>query len=281
MAQLIPYKSGFEVQPSRISSIGEVFFTNGSIEVSPNQKQCEAYGYTYDIATGTCRAFKNSQSLNKTFTNLDNVIRGQGNNVIPGTRNTYVMGVNNVVNGDTQNNIIAGNRNEITSGVNNTFVYGTLGNATADNSIVLGGNDQKSILGERQVTTLIYGHTTTDNSTTNAFLNNVTNSLYAIPLNAAMYFQADILAVDATESGSATGSFKAWVERGVVINKSGTASISRTRTSPASSGTTTGWSPVSTVSGTNYVLTVKGGTGQTVEWVASIRFTQFQSSTAL
>ena len=96
-----------------------------------------------------------------------------------------------------------------------------------------------------------------------------------------MYFQADILAIDATEGGSYTGSFKSWVERGVVINESGTLSISRTRTSPASSGTTTGWSPVSTVSGTDYVLTVKGATGQTVEWVASIRFTQIKTNVAL
>ncbi len=281
MASLTPYISGFDVQPSRITNTGEVFFTNGNIEVSPNQRQCEAYGYTYDVATGTCRAFINSQSLNNTFINQDNVIKGQGNRTIVGTRNTYIMGVDNVVNGLSQNNIIIGNKNEITSGVNNTFVYGTLANSTADNSIVLGGNAPADILGERQVTTIMYGKQTTDNSTTNAFLNNVTDSLYAIPENAAMYFQADILAVDTTTEGAGLGSFKSWVERGVVINKSGTASISRTRTSPASSGTTTGWSPVSTVSGTNYVLTVKGATGTTVEWVASIRFTQFQSRTAL
>jgi len=275
------YKTGFSVKPSLVGNTGVVTFTDGTNDVIPNQRQCEAYGYYYHPATGTCRAFNYSTTLNtNTQTNEGNVIKGQGNSVIGGTRNTYIMGVDNIVNGSSQNNIIIGNQNEITSGINNTFVYGTLANSTADNSIVLGGNAPADILGERQVTTIMYGKQTTDNSTTNAFLNNVTDSLYAIPENAAMYFQADILAV-CTVGGDDVGSFKSWVERGVVINESGTASITRTRTSPASSGTTTGWSPVSAVTGTDYVLTVKGATGQTVEWVASIRFTQFQSRTAL
>ena len=283
MTQLTPYISGFEVKPSRITNTGEVFFTNGSIEVSPNQRQCEAYGYTYDASTGTCRAFTNSQKLSGTFTREDNVIKGQGNSVLGGSKNTFIMGVNNVINGDSQNNIIIGNHNEITSGVNNTFVYGTLASSTVDNSIVLGGNAPTDILGERQVTTLMCGRQTTDGTTVNSFINNVTDNLYTLARNAVIYFQADILAVRiGGDSGSgAVGDFKSWVERGVFVNKSGTMSISRSRTSPASSGTTTGWSPVSTVSGQNYVLTVTGAADMTIEWVASLRFTQIKTNVAL
>ncbi len=278
------YKKGFSVKPSEIGNTGVVTFTDGTNDIIPNQRQCEAYGYYFHSATGTCRAFNYSTTLNTNIqTNEGNIIKGQGNSVVGGTRNTYIMGVDNIVNGLSQNNIIVGNQNEIAYDVDNAFVYGTLANATADNSIVLGGNAPADILGERQVTTLMYGKQTTDGTTTNSFLNNVTDSLYEIPRNLATYFQADILAVRVGgDSGSgALGNFKAWVERGVVINESGTLSISRTRTSPASSGTTTGWSPVSTVSGSNYVLTVKGATDMTIEWVASIRFTQIQSSVAL
>ena len=279
----IKYKTGFEIKPSRVNNIGEVFFTDGTIEVIPNQKQCEAYGYYFHPATGTCKAFDYSTKLDTSFTNESTVIKGQGNTTADGTNNASIMGVNNIVNGSSNNTIIVGNQSQIESGVSNTSVFGTLGNSTADNSIVLGGNAAADILGERQVSTIMYGLQTTDASTNISFLNNVSGSFYAIPENAAMYFQADILAVRvAGSSGSgAVGDFKSWVERGVVINKSGTASISRTRTSPTSSGTTTGWSPVSTVVGTNYQLTVTGAANMTIEWVASIRFTQIQTSVSL
>lgn len=283
MSRFINYKKGFTVKPDIINPNGQVIFTDGTNNLLPNQRQCEAYGYTYNEVTHTCSAFTVRPSLNTSFANENNSINGTGNITETGTNNTYIIGEQNTVKGLSRNNMVVGNNNEIQNSINNAFVYGTLGNATADNSIVLGGNALGDLLGERQVSTVMYGHQTTDASTNISFLNNVTDSFYAIPENAAMYFEADILALRvAGSSGSgAVGDFKCWVERGVVINKSGTASISRTRTSPTSSGTTTGWSPVSTVVGTNYQLTVKGAANMTIEWVASIRFTQIQTNVSL
>ena len=279
----ISYKKGFSVKPHVITPDGVVIFTDGTNGLLPNQPQCEAYGYTFDSVTGTCSAFNFVPNLVKNFSNENNKIKGPGNKAELGTNNTYIIGENNTVKGLSRNNIIAGNNNEIENNVNNAFAYGTLGNATSDNSIVLGGNAIGDLLGERQVTTVISGWQTTGTGATNSYLNGVRDSYYAIPTNAALYFQADILALrTAGSSGSgAVGDFKSWVERGVVINKSGTASISRSRTSPASSGTTTSWAPVSTVSGTNYVLTVEGAADMTIEWVASIRFTQIQTNVSL
>ena len=283
MSRFIAYKKGFTIKPDTITPNGQVVFTDGTNGVLPNQKQCEAYGYNYDTVTGTCRAFKVTPNILKNFENENNHVKGTGNKTELGTNNSYIIGEQNTIKGLSRNNIVVGNNNEIQNSTNNSFVYGTLGNATADNSIVLGGNALGDLLGERQVTTIMYGLQTTDATTSISFLNNVSGSFYAIPENAAMYFQADILALRvAGSSGSgAVGDFKSWVERGVVINKSGTASISRSRTSPASSGTTTGWSPVSTVVGTNYQLTVKGAANMTIEWVASIRFTQIQTNVSL
>ena len=65
------------------------------------------------------------------------------------------MGENNIVKGISRNNIIIGSNNEIANGVDNANVYGTLAQATADNSIVLGGNAGTDILGERQNITLM------------------------------------------------------------------------------------------------------------------------------
>ena len=279
----IPYLSGFDVKPSTTTSIGVVTFTDGTNEIAPNQLQCEAYGYTYNQADGTCSIFRFNTNLNTSFSNATNKLQGAGNTTETGTNNTYIIGENNTVKGLSRNNIVVGNQNEIANNVNNANVFGTLGEATADNSIVLGGNASADNLGERQTMTFMYGKTTTDNSTVDAFLNNTTDSYFVVPENTAIYFQSESLAVrvGGSSGSGAVGDFKAWVERGVVINKSGTLSIQRSRTSPASSGTTTGWSPINSVSGTNFLQTVKGANNMNIEWASTIRMTQIKTGVAL
>jgi len=279
----IPYLSGFDVKPSITSPTGVVTFTDGINDIIPNQLQCEAYGYTYNKADGTCSIFRYNTNLNRSFSNVTNKLQGAGNTTETGTTNTYIIGENNTVKGISRNNIVVGNNNEIANGVNNANVYGTLGEATADNSIVLGGNAIGDNLGERQTMTFMYGKTTTNNSTVDAFLNNTTDSYFVVPENTAIYFQSESLAVrvGGSSGSGAVGDFKAWVERGVVINKSGTLSIDRSRTSPASSGTTTGWSPINSVSGTNFLQTVKGANNMDIEWASTIRMTQIKTGVAL
>ena len=279
----IPYIKGFEVKPHLISPSGAVIFTDGVILLQPNQPQCEAYGYTYDKASGACIAFPFSPTLNTNISNTNNTIKGPRNVTGTGTNNTQIFGEENNVKGLSRNNIIAGNKNEIVSGVNNAFVYGTLAEARNDNSIVLGGNAAGDILGERQSFTLMYGCQTTNNSTVDSFLNNTTDSYFIPEDNAVYYFQSETLAVRvAGSSGSgAVGDFKSWVERGVVKNAAGTLSIDRSRTSPADSGTTSGWSPINAVSGSNFRQTVKGATNMTIEWVSTIRIMQIKTSVTL
>jgi hypothetical protein len=279
----IPYITGFSVKPKHISNLGDVMFTDGTYDIAPNQVQCEAYGYTYDAATGTCKAFTHSTTLQRNFTNESNTIKGQNNITTSGTRNTFIMGERNTINGDSRNNIIIGNNNEIANGVNNAFVYGTKAEATTDNTIILGSNVVSDPLGTRQTMTFMYGVQTDDNSTVNAYLNTTVDSYFVVPTDTAVYFQSETLAlrVAGSEVAGAIGDFKSWVERGVVINKSGTLSIQRSRTSPASSGTTTGWSPINSVSGTNFLQTVKGASNMTIDWVSTIRVTQLKTKVAL
>jgi len=275
--------SGFNVKPGPVNNLGLVTFVDrDGDEISPNQRQCRAYGYTYDNATNTCRAFQPSQALQTSLRTEDNTVNGQGNTIGIGTTNSYVMGAKNTIIGNSRNNIVVGNNNTIAEYVDNANVYGTLGEATAINSIVLGGNAAGDNLGERQTMTFMYGCQTTDGSTVDAFLNNTTDSYFVVPTDTAIYFQSETLAVrvGGTAAG-AVGDFKSWVERGVVINKSGTLSIQRSRTSPASSGTTTSWSPINSVSGTNFLQTVKGKADMTLEWASTIRMTQIKTGVAL
>jgi hypothetical protein len=130
------FLTGFNVKPSSISPIGTVTFTDGTNDLTPNQIQCEAYGYIYNKVTRTCSAFKYSTNLDRNISNTNNKINGAGNTTLPNTDNTYIIGQKNTVRGDSTNNIVVGTQNEIANGVSNANVYGTLGEATANNSNV-------------------------------------------------------------------------------------------------------------------------------------------------
>jgi len=281
----IPYLSGFDVKPSSTSVLGVVTFTDGTNDITPNQLQCEADGYTYNKADGTCSTFRYNTNLNRSFSNESNKVQGANNTTETGTNNTLIIGQNNTVKGLSRNNIIVGNKNEIANGVNNANVYGTLGEATADNSIVLGGNVATDLLGERQSIQVLYGTQTTNGTNTVSYLNNTTDKLLAVPENAVMYFHADVVAVRVggtdTSGGGAVGDFASWVERGVIINKSGTLSIERERDAIKHSGHTTNWQPTGIVSGTNFAMRVRGHADTTIEWCSNITFTQIKTGVTL
>ena len=281
----IPYLTGFDVKPSSTSTSGIVVFTDGTNDIIPNQLQCEAYGYTYNQADGTCSIFRFNTSLDRSFSNATNKLQGAGNTTETGTNNTYIIGENNTVKGLSRNNIVVGNNNEIANGVNNANVYGTLGEATADNSIVLGGNVAADLLGKRQSVQVLYGTQTRDGTDTVSYLNNTTDKLLAVPENAVMYFHADVVAVRVggtdTSGGGAVGDFASWVERGVIINKSGTLSIERERDAIKHSGHTTNWQPTGIVSGTNFAMRVRGHADTTIEWCSNITFTQIKTGVTL
>jgi len=281
-AKTIPFLRDYPVKPSEVSSLGIVTFTDGTNDVVPNQQQCEAYGYTYNRENGTCNAFVLNTSLDSNFANVNNTVSGKNNVTRTGTNNTYIIGENNTVNGLSRNNIVVGNKNQIANGINNSSVYGTLGEVTADNSIVLGGNAPTDNLAERQSIQLMYGVQTTAGGTVDTYLNNITDNYFTIPDNTAMYFHADILAVRVGGTGTGNaGDFLSWVERGVVINKSGTLSIERERDTIVGSGNHTNWRPTANVSGTNFRMTVRGDTNQTIEWASNITFTQIKTGVAL
>ena len=281
-SNLTPYLTGFTVKPATISGLGIVTFTDGTNEVTPNQLQCEAYGYTYNIASGTCSTFRYYTNLNISVSNENNKTFGVNNTTETGTNNTIVMGENNLVRGFSRNSIITGNQNVISNSINNANVSGTLGEATVDNSTVLGGNFNGDTLGKRQTMTFMYARQSTDNSTLNSYLNNNPDSSFVIPLNTAVYFQSETLGIrTGGTGGGSVGDFKAFVERGVVVNKSGVLSIDRSRTSPADSGTTTGWQSINSFSGTTFLQTVKGANNRTIEWTSTIRFTQIKTEVTL
>ena len=264
-----PFLNGFLVKPSSISGLGRVTYTDGTNTFNPNQLQCEAYGYTYDKVSNTCSAFRYSTNLNRAFANENNKTFGSNNSTQTGTSNTLVMGENNTVRGLSRNSSIIGNNNVIDNGVNNANVSGTLGEVTATNSKVLGGNSGTDTLGERQAIQLLYGTQTTDGTVVDSYLNNTSGSYFVVPENTAIMFEADILALRVGGTGSgAVGDYKSWIETGVVINKSGTLTVDSSTISHSNSGSTGGWDAESTAD-------------KTIEWVSNIRFTQLKAGVTL
>ena len=280
----IPFLSGYLVKPNSINGLGLVTFTDGRNAITPNQQQCEAYGYTYDQETGTCSAFTFTPILARNTGNTNNNTQGAGNKIETGTNNTYIMGENNTVKGLSRNNIIIGSNNEISNGIKNTNVYGTLAQATADNSIVLGGNAGTDTLGERQSITVMFGGQTTNGTNTTSNMNNTTDSFFPVPDNTGIYFHAEVIAirVGGSSGSGAKGDYASWVERGVVINKDGTVSINRERDAIKSSGTVTGWQPTGIVtSSTYFTLRVRGASNMTIEWAATVSMTQMKTGVVL
>ena len=287
----IPYLPGFTVKPNSIDPLGVVTFTDETVggaahqdnEIQPNQLQCEAYGYTYDEASGTCSTFRFNTNLDIAVANENNRTYGAGNSTETGTNNTLIMGESNTVKGFSRNSIIIGNKNEIANGVDNASVSGTLGEATATNSTVLGGNAPDDALGERQSIRVMYGKQTTSASTLASNLNNTAGSYFVIPENTIIYFHASCLAVrvGGTSGSGAVGDYWSAIERGVAINKSGVLSIQRERDVIKTSGTTTGWVASTSISGGNFKVNVRGANNMTLEWACDIKITQIKTGVVL
>jgi hypothetical protein len=278
------YLTGHTLKPSQISTLGEVLFTDGrNDDLSANQLTCEAYGYTYDSASGTCRAFRYNTNLDRNIGNINNKLNGPRNTTQLGSNTVQINGTLNTTRGFNNNCLINGNSNEIANSISNATVLGVLGEATADNSIVLGGNASDDSLGERQGIQLIYGRQTTNNSTQSSYLNNTSGKFFEVPENTIIYFHAETIAVrvGGTSASGAVGDYGSWVERGVVINKSGTLSIQRERDTIKTSGTVTNWRILASTSGTNFLLTVRGQTNMTLEWACNVNITQIKTGVAL
>jgi len=284
--RIISFLPGFSVKPSSTSELGTVLFTDGTNEITPNQVQCEAYGYTYDKASGTCSAFKYNSGIERVFSNLSNNVSGAGNSTQTGTTNTYIMGENNVVRGLSRNNTVVGSGNEIANGINNVSISGMLGEATASNSLVLGGNATGDLLGERQFIRCLYGAQTTSNSTVSSGINNETGVRFAIPDNSIIYFHADTIVVRTGGSNvaGAVGDYGSYVERGVIINKSGTTTIQRERDTIKTSGTVTNWrilAETGGAAGATLKLSCRGQTDMILEWCMNVNITQIKTGVAL
>lgn len=268
----IPYLSGFDVKPSSTSVLGVVTFTDGTNDITPNQLQCEAYGYTYDKASGTCSTFRYNTNLNRSFSNESNKVQGANNTTETGTNNTYIIGENNTVKGLSRNNIIVGNQNEIANGVNNASVFGNYGLAERQGEVVIGGGGFSGAgKGYAQSSTITLTGTTTDATATNLFVNG-DSSTTIIARSSTSSFQGFEATVIGVRTGGSAGSGA--VNDRVCLRITGLAflkAIDQSSTDLGKYGTTGGWAAEMAFSGTNDMLfAVTGAANMNISWSCTL-----------
>jgi hypothetical protein len=267
-----PYLNGYSVKPASVDSLGIVSFTDGTIAVTPNQQQCEAYGYTYDRASGTCKAFTYSASLEKSLNNQSNYVRGANNTTETGTNNTHIMGESNTVKGLSRNNIIVGSNNEIANGVNNAVVFGNYGLAQRPGEVVIGGGGFSGAgKGYAQSSYITLTGTTTDDTPTSLFVNgDASNTIIARSSTSSFQgFEATVIGVrtGGTHHSGAVNDRICLRVTGLVYLKA----VDQSSTDLGKSGTTGGWAAEVAFSGTNDMLfAVTGAADMNISWSCTL-----------
>ena len=264
------FKIGYSVRPKEITTFNRVVFEEYKIvegkeilvEVLPTEDDC--IGYHFNYYSKNCWTLSENQ-----FIDIDGVYDyGSNNSKSFNNTNSIILGSDNNLSQGGANDLIVGDYNNIDLNTRNSIVFGTKGEASATNSIVLGGNSNNDILGERQTIKLMYGGTTTNDSSTPLYLNNILDKYFNIPINTAMTFSSDILAlrVGGSSKVGIIGDYASWIERGVIVNKNGVISVSTTNTPIVSSGTTTGWMPSSNIPTSSELVTNGNFTTNLSSW---------------
>ena len=261
------YLTGYTIKPYVTQPDGEVMFTDGTNnEIRANQVQCEAYGYTYDPVTGTCRAFQYNTRLNRDISNIDNKINGPRNTTQLGSNLIQINGTNNTTEGFNNNCFISGRDNTIANGVSNATVVGSEGIAIRDGEFVVGSP-------AGQTSTFTLAGTTTDNIATALFVNGDT-AVTAIPreADAVYYFTINVYAFrTGGASGSGSVGDRAFIQlHGMVL----ATTLTKAGTTLLTLGTTLGWTADCVIAGSDLFLKVTGDAGMDILWEAKAEFSK-------
>ena len=262
------YLTGYTIKPHRVTAVGEVLFTDGTnVELMTNQITCEAYGYTFDRATGTCRAFRYNTNLERNISNTNNKNNGAGNSTELGSNTIQINGSNNTTKGFNNNCFINGSDNEISNGINNATVLGSNGTALRDGELLLGG-------GGAGATSLFLLSANTEDAAATALLINGDSSLIYIPRQKAdVYtYTVDVLAYrTGGSSGSGAVGDRTFLKlEGILFGTT----ASEAQTSKIAVGTVAGWTVATAFTGTDVSIKVTGVVGMDITWQATARFNE-------
>ena len=213
------YLTGYTIKPYEKTPLGEVIFTDGTNNgIRANQQQCEAYGYTYNIADGTCNASRFNINLDRAVSNENNKNNGPQNVTGLGSDIIQINGTLNTTRGSNNNCFINGSANEIASGINNATVLGVGGKANKDGAFVIGGGlyAKGVVEGDRKVSVVNLSGTTTDNTATKLTVNGDGTNYINVNENSIVGFEIYITRLEIGGSSATIGDFSYRNIKGVV-----------------------------------------------------------------
>ena len=211
----------FDIRPKSISQDGVVTFTDGTNNVVPNQVQCEAYGYTYDVLTGTCRIFRFKGNIQGNITRETNKIEGNNNILAAQTDSSFISGQDNRINGYSRNNIITGTQNQISSNINNATVLGINGRASRQSEFALGGGlnsiNSGAVYADRQMSVIQLSGYTTDNTATSLTVNNQGGNFINVRNNSIIGWEVFLTRLEVGGSSGTAGNFSYRLFQGCTV----------------------------------------------------------------
>ncbi|QDP64664.1 MAG: hypothetical protein Unbinned4585contig1001_28 [Prokaryotic dsDNA virus sp.] len=182
------YKRGYKIKPYTTLRSGVVLFTDGTNNnIAANQQTCEAYGYTYDNQTGSCRAFTSTESIiESTATSTSKKI---GSNIHIGrSKDTLAIGTDHVLS-ENRNVLISGKKHIIDNKITNATILGKYGNATHTGELVIGsGGGSGAIAGTKQTSVIQLTGETTGNDI-NLYVQNESSEEITLPINSIVLYE--------------------------------------------------------------------------------------------
>ena len=268
------YRKGYTIKPAEVINTGEVLFTNGTEQVLANQVVCEAYGYNYNVESGTCSAFRYNSLLNNRITNKNNKISGQNNNTERNSNNLVIIGSSNTTKGNNTNILITGERNEIETGINNSsIVAGSLAKVSNQGSLVIGGGGFGEANGLSQVIFIQQSNKTLNNTETALLTQYLPLTYIQKVKNCVIGFEANVVGVNYGGEGE-VGQYIYLQLKGAVKFTNGLASTYTQTSTTIAAGGLTATATMKDVTATSFGVNVTGAAETRVQWTASIKLWQ-------
>jgi len=267
------YKKGFNIKPKEVTRTGEIIFTDGTNNVIPNQSACEAYGYTYNSASGTCSAFLFNSTLERKFNNIHNNV--SGGSTENNTKNTILNGQENTTKGNNFNNIINGQKHQIETGVNNSIVLsGSYGKLENQGEVVISGGGFNEALGMSQTSFIQQSGNTTDATQTSLLTQYLPLTYIQKVKNSVIGFEANVIGVNTGVGEGTTGDYGYVQVTGAVKFTNGLASTYHQSTTHIVQSGHSGMNITAVmkdVTATSFGIAVTGLAETYIQWTADIK----------
>ena len=267
------YKKGYNIKPKEVLRTGEILFTDGTNNVIPNQAACEAYGYTYNAATGTCTAFKYDSTLDRKFHDIhNNVSGGVTDNA---TQNTILNGQQHITKGNNFNNIINGEKHQIDNTIKNSNILGgSLGRLQNQGEVIMAGGGFGNILGSAQTSFIQQSGNTEDNTETLLYTQYITNKYIEKCANSVIGFEIHIVGVNTGVGAGTAGDYGYIQVLGAATFTNGLASTYHQHQNYLVNSGTSGLhlnARMKDATATSFGVAVTGVNETYIQWAASIR----------